>query len=158
MSRDLWVLAGFLTLCFSCEAVASYFTLLGIEEWYPLIIKPSWAIPEKAYSPIWTFLFGLLAVAGWFAWREAGSLAKAPFAFGFFSAQVACTTLWPLFFFSWHNLWLSYAVALGLIIASVSTIYYFYRLSSLSAYLLIPNFLWALFAALLNFQIAILNS
>ena len=61
---------------------------------YARLDKPSWAPPASAFGPVWTALYGSLAVAGWRVH------AASPLARRLHVTQLALNAAWPAVFFS----------------------------------------------------------
>jgi len=40
--------------------------------WYAALAKPAWNPPNAIFAPVWSVLYGLMAVAAWLVWRRAG--------------------------------------------------------------------------------------
>lgn len=74
-----------------------------------------------------------------------------------FALQLVLNLLWSLVFFGLHQPLLAFIVIVMLWIAIFMTIKHFYKVSKLSAYLLIPYILWVSFAAFLNLFIVLLS-
>lgn len=157
MPRDWWVLAGFLVLCFSCEAAFNYFVHEGMLEWYATLKKPSWAIPGFYIGPMATFSYSCMALAGWFTWRSVGQIKNAPAAFILYSIQIALFTLWAYFFFIARELHLSFYILAALAIILSANTYYFWRLCLLAGLLLLPYLLWVYYLAAFNNFVAAVN-
>jgi hypothetical protein len=63
----------------------------------------------------------------------------------------------PLAFFYLHDIKLSFIIIVFLLIFIILTIISFYKVSRISAFLLIPYLLWVSFATYLNFELMRLN-
>ena len=64
---------------------------------------------------------------------------------------------WPIVFFNYQNFLLALAILLALNISTVFLIYLFYKIKHSAAYLLLPYFIWIIFALYLNFWIFLHN-
>lgn len=123
---------------------------------YQQLERPSWAPPGSVFSPVWTTLFVLMAVAAWQVWRMAG-FASARTALLLYLVQLVFNVLWSWLFFAWHlGGWAFADVILlwGLILA---TLIAFWRINRLAGMLLVPYLLWVGFAITLNFSVWQLN-
>ncbi len=61
MGRREWLgLGGWLVVCYGVAAVAGQFTAAA---WYDQLAKPDWTPPDWLFSPVWTLLYGLMAIA-----------------------------------------------------------------------------------------------
>ncbi len=157
MPKEWWVLAGFLTLCFSCQALASYYTVQSVYTGYLDLKKPDWMPALALFDPIWTFLYALMALSGWFMWRVVGKLARAPFAFGSFLIQLILITLWPILFFYRQSIQLGLIDILFVLIFVAMTMYFFWRSCPISGYLLLPYLACVVFGIALNTAVVLAN-
>jgi tryptophan-rich sensory protein len=74
-----------------------------------------------------------------------------------FCTQLALNILWPIIFFGLQSPAAAFSEILSLLMAILFLILNFYRVSKTAALLLVPYLLWVLFAAVLNYNIWILN-
>lgn len=126
-------------------------------QWYVALNKPSWTPPGWIFAPVWTILYLMIGVAGYWAWDSSGpSNRKA--AFCVFAVQLILNATWSWVFFGLNSIPLSVVNITALWGLILTNIILFYRLSSGAGYLLIPYFLWASFAAVLNWSIWRLNT
>ena len=42
------------------------------DAWYVALKKPTWNPPNWVFGPVWTVLYIMIAIAGWYAWRAEG--------------------------------------------------------------------------------------
>ncbi|MFO8025255.1 TspO/MBR family protein [Thiohalophilus sp.] len=123
---------------------------------YQQLERPSWAPPGSVFSPVWTTLFVLMAVAAWRVWRVNGFAGVRP-ALSLYLVQLVFNVLWSWLFFGWHlGGWAFADVILlwGLILATVIV---FWRIQRLAGLLLMPYLLWVSFAVALNYAVWQLN-
>ena len=125
-------------------------------EFYSQLMRPDWAPPSGLFSPVWTTLYILMALAAWLVWRERGATSVRP-ALTLYVVQLAANALWSWLFFAWHRGSLAFAEIVVLWILIVATLVAFWRVRRLAGVLLIPYLLWVSFAALLNLRIWQLN-
>jgi translocator protein len=123
---------------------------------YGQLSKPSWAPPSGVFGPVWSVLYGLMAVAAWLVWRR-GGLQKQRAALTLYLMQLAINALWSWLFFAWHLGGAAFADLVLLWILVVATLAAFWRASRVAAALLIPYFLWISFAGALNYRVWQLN-
>lgn len=138
--------------------IGSVFTVKAITSWYRFLIKPFLNPPSWLFGPVWTLLFLLMGISLYLAIRQTHTLFFKDdkiFYFGliFFGLQWVLNILWSYLFFYLHSpLWgLIDIILLAIFIAL--TIYYFWRLRPVAAYLLIPYLAWVLFATYLNYSL-----
>ncbi|MFA6915441.1 MAG: TspO/MBR family protein [Parachlamydiales bacterium] len=157
MTKEWWVLAAFLSLCFVSESIGSYFTALSVTDWYPTLNKPFWNPPGWLFGPVWTFLYASMGIAAWLVWKTVGKISNAPLAFFFFLLQLVVNTVWSLFFFTWKNpVFALYDVILLDVLVLITT-YLFWRIYKPAGYLMLPYLAWILYATSLNAYIAFNN-
>ncbi len=150
------VLLGFLVVCFSAAAIGSALTSSALGDWYPTLTKPSFNPPNWIFGPVWTALYFMMAVAGWFAWR-AGPPPPAVAVRTLYVGQLALNTAWSGIFFALRQPGWAFVEVLVLWVAIAATIAVFYRRTPVAAWLLVPYLAWVSFASLLNFMIWRLN-
>ncbi|NIJ78912.1 TspO/MBR family protein [Xanthomonas cannabis] len=148
-------LLGWLALCY---AVAGLGALASIQaaSFYADLQRPAWAPPGWLFGPVWTALYGMMAVAVWLVWRR-GGWAGARLALGMFFLQLALNGLWSWLFFAWHMGAWAFADIVLLWLTLAATIGVFAKRSSVAAWLLVPYLAWVSFAAALNYSVWQLN-
>jgi len=124
--------------------------------WYEALNKPLWNPPSWVFGPVWTLLYLMIGLAGYFAWTR-GRREDRRAVFTVYGAQLVLNALWSPLFFGLHRpdwalaslilLWFSILLCIGL----------FSQRSRLAAWLLIPYFLWVSFAGALNATISLIN-
>ena len=122
-------------------------------EWYHQLQKPFFTPPNWVFAPAWTFLYILIAFAGWrtFMRDPRSPLMK------LWLAQMALNWAWSPAWFSLHWMWGSVAIIAILWCAVLGFILMAKDQDRLSAFLFIPYLAWVSFAALLNISIVVLN-
>lgn len=123
---------------------------------YAELEVPTWAPPSWLFSPVWTALYVLIAVAGWLVWRAAG-LAGAKTFFVVYVLQLVLNALWTPLFFALGLYGAALIEIVFLDAAVAATIVLAWRHSRLAALLLVPYLAWSLFATALNTAIWLLN-
>lgn len=154
--RPLFALAGFVALTLVVGAIGARATLPEIPGWYAQLAKPSFTPPNWVFGPVWTTLYIAMAVAAWLVWRTPGK-ARTP-ALALWGVQLALNLVWSLLFFGEHRIGLALVDIVVLLLAIVTTILAFTRLSSVAALLLVPYLAWVGYATALNFAIWRLNT
>lgn len=152
--RQTFALMGWLALCFAAAIGAVFVSTDG---WYATLIKPSWNPPSWLFGPIWSLLYGMMAVAAWLVWRE-GGWNKQRRALGFFLVQWLLNALWTPLFFGLHQPGLAFAEIVVLWLLLAMTVVLFWRVKKIAGILLLPYLTWVTIAAVLNFTIWRLNS
>ena len=155
-ARDsLPALIGFALLCYAIAGVSGVVTAHSVHSWYPTLHKPFFNPPDWIFGPVWTLLYGMIAIAGWRLWRTAGFAPRA--AWTAYGVQLLLNFLWSGLFFGLHQpLWALGDIA-ALWVAILLTILLFSRRDQTAGWLLVPYFAWVSFAFLLNAAIVKLN-
>lgn len=139
-------------------ASGALLTAQGLGEWYGTLQRPTLAPPNWVFGPVWTILFGLIGVALWLVWRQAGeSPVAVRVAVGVFTLHFAFNLGWSGVFFGLQEIGLGLAVICGLWLLIVATMWTFNRVDRRAALLLVPYLLWVSFAAYLNYRFWVLN-
>jgi tryptophan-rich sensory protein len=151
--RDVLGLVAFVVLCFGTAALGNTATERSVLEWYPTLQKPSWTPPNWIFGPIWTVLYGMMAVAGWLAWRDERSRSTTVV----FLVQLLLNGAWSWLFFGLRRPDLAFAGVVLLWLAILATIAAFWKISRLAVILFVPYLAWVTFAAYLNLAVVRLN-
>ncbi|MCX8202360.1 MAG: tryptophan-rich sensory protein [Candidatus Micrarchaeota archaeon] len=141
---------------FCAGAVGSYFTFPEIDSWYQLLAKPSFNPPNWIFGPVWSFLYLLIGISFYLIWKEK-EISKNLSIYKYFFIQLVLNTSWSLVFFGLKNIFFALLLIIVLWFSILLTILSFYKVSRISAYLLIPYLIWVSFATILNYYVYILN-
>ena len=150
----LFFFASLLPLIFGY--LSSLFTAPAITGWYTTLNKPSFNPPNWIFSPVWTTLFILMGISLLLILKKSASYYRRQAIFAFY-IQLVLNVLWSFIFFYLNRPDLAFLEIIILSLAIVINIVYFWRLSRISAYLLVPYLAWVFFAAFLNYSICLLN-
>lgn len=134
--------------------IGSFFTSNSVSTWYVTINKSPLNPPNWIFGPVWITLYFLIGLSLYLIWQAKG---EKRMAFIFFWTQLALNSLWSILFFGLQMPLLAFVEIIILWVAIVFTMYFGYKVSKASAYLLIPYLLWVSFAAFLNLSIVLLN-
>jgi translocator protein len=147
----------FIIICEGAGALGGFFTSRSVAEWYPALTKPSFTPPSWLFMPVWTLLYFLMAVSAFLIWRIGLQSNGVKFALAVFIFQLAFNVAWSAVFFGMKSTIGGMIVITLLWLAILFTIILFFRLSKISAALLIPYILWVSFASVLNAALVYLN-
>lgn len=125
----------------------------GTADKYQDLAQPGWAPPSWLFGPVWTVLYGLIAVSGWLVWTRVGWGR----ALAVFAVQLVLNALWTPLFFGAGQVWWALVDIVALWLAIGATIALFGKVSRLAAWLLLPYWAWVSFATALNLSIALMN-
>lgn len=131
-------------------------TQTNILDWYHLLHKSSLTPPPLVFAIVWPILYTMIALSGWLLWQQRQQK-TAKIALGFYGTQVAMNWAWTPLFFHFHLIGLSFIWIILIAIITLITIYLTKNKFRISSLLLIPYFVWLVFAAYLNGAIWILN-
>lgn len=132
----------------------SVFTMNSVSTWYAELNKPFFNPPGWIFAPVWTLLYIMIGISIYLTWTSKENKKKTFIVFG---VQLFLNFIWSILFFGNHLIGLAFADIFLLWIAIIFNIYFCYKISKKSAYLLIPYLLWVSFASILNLAIWILN-
>ncbi|MGB2823749.1 MAG: TspO/MBR family protein [Phycisphaerae bacterium] len=146
-----------LAACYGAAVVGGLATAGAVRDWYPTLAKPLWNPPAWVFGPVWTVLYGMMAVAVWLVWRQRRQRpGGAPIIL--FAVQLALNAVWSPLFFGLHRPDLAFVDIVLLWLALAATVWLFLKRLTIAGVLLVPYLLWVSFAAALNFAIWRLNS
>jgi translocator protein len=124
--------------------------------WYAALNKPLWNPPSYVFGPVWTLLYLMIGLAGYFAWTRGGREGRR-MVFAVYGAQLVLNALWTPLFFGLHRIGWALADLLVLWLLVLVCIGLFAQRSRLAGSLLVPYFVWLSFAAALNTAILLMN-
>lgn len=133
------------------------FTSAGIAGWYPSLQRPSFTPPGSIIGIVWTLIYILSAASLIQVFRTAYRKPYFSLIIGLYILNGIINAAWSYVFFLRHLL--MYAVIDAVLIAFTVLIMILsaWQYSKLSAFLLVPYFLWASFATFLSYAIFKLN-
>lgn len=144
-------------ICELAGIFGSFFTMSEIPAWYSTLVKPTFSPPNWIFGPVWITLYALMGIAAFLIWKKGLERKDVQRALRIFIYQLVLNTLWSIIFFGMHNPGGAFVEIILLWLAIIFTIIYFYKISRVAAYLLVPYLLWVTFAAILNYSIFALN-
>jgi translocator protein len=149
------VLILFLAVCLGVGGLGAVPTAQSVRGWYPTLQKPPGTPPSWVFGPVWTTLYVVMAISAWLVWKQYGVGARG--ALLIFCAQLALNLAWSGIFFGARMPGFALFEIVILWLAIVFTIFLFYPLNVVAAYLLVPYLLWVTYASYLNCGIWVLN-
>jgi tryptophan-rich sensory protein len=156
MSDELWKFFVVLILCYGVGAVGALITLPALPDWYRQLRKPAFAPPAWVFRPVWTVLYTLMAVSFFLAW-QGRTLDEIPAVTATFLLQLSLNLCWSAAFFGLRSPGGGMILATALLGSVAAMLTALWPVSQQAALLQAPYFLWASFAALLNFRFWQLN-
>lgn len=158
MNQKIISLIIAILICEGAGGIGSIFTSAKIPTWYAGVIKPSFNPPNWIFGPVWITLFLMMGISVWLIWQKGIQNQEIKIALAVFAFQLILNIVWSLIFFGLQSPGRALIEIIFLWLAILVTIFRFFPLSSLAAWLLVPYLLWVSFAAVLNFSIWRLNS
>lgn len=137
--------------------VASLFTRPEIDGWYAILKKPSFNPPNLVFPLAWTILYILIATAAYLVWKQRNKSVTYNTTAGIYFIQLLLNFSWSIVFFGMHQVLGALLIITLLWVSIIFNIRWFGKFSKTAAWLLVPYILWVSFAALLNFNIYLLN-
>jgi tryptophan-rich sensory protein len=124
--------------------------------WYAALAKPAWLLPQQWFAPVWTALYGLMAIAAWLIWRERYHRARTS-GMMMYALQLLLNAAWAPVFFGLKSIGAALFVAVALWLAVAWTVREFARVSGFAAVLLLPYLAWVSVAVAMNLGVWQLN-
>jgi tryptophan-rich sensory protein len=148
-----WNLVGLLAVCYGVAALGGWSTSQGVREWYPALAKPPHTPPSWVFGPVWTILYGLLAVSLWRVWRAPGArTAKA-----LFWALLLTNAAWSHLFFGLRRPDLALVDILLYLTLLAGMVRELAKLDRTAAWLQAPHLAWVAYASTINAGVWWLN-
>lgn len=127
-----------------------------IASWYSTLQKSILTPPSIVFPIVWFFLYCMLAISGYSLWRVRHQ-PQAKLALAFYMPQVLLNWAWTPLFFHFHWVGFSFLCIATMAVLTLITILITRNQYKLSCVLLIPYFIWLIFAGYLNAIIWTLN-
>ena len=124
--------------------------------WYNSLIQPPLKPPAWLFSPVWIILYALMGLSLFIYIKEYSIKSKA-WGYIVFFVQLLVNLSWSPVFFGLKNICFALALIILLDILVLINIFEFSKISKMAGKLLIPYFIWILFATYLNVGYFILN-
>lgn len=156
MKQIIKLLAS-LTMCYAAAFFGAFFGSVARSDWYASLAKPEFMPPDWLFGPVWTLLYGMMAISLFLVWRQGLDRPRIKTAFVVFLAQLIVNAIWSPVFFGLKMPGLALIVIIILWLLIILTVALFAKLSRLGAWLLVPYLVWVTFATALNGSILHLN-
>lgn len=124
--------------------------------WYNTLNKPAFTPPSWVFAPAWTVLY-IMIFLSFVVFMVTKTEQDKTLGIWLFLTQLLLNFLWSPVFFYWKNISLSLVIIILLLAFLLLAIINFFKVSKLSAILLIPYFLWICYAAYLNYGFMMMN-
>lgn len=127
----------------------------NIDTWYVHLIKSPLNPPQLVFPIAWSILYVMIALSGYclFESKEKdNALAKI-----FYIIQIIMNWTWTPIFFGLHQIKLSFIWIIFVGIFTLLTIIASFKKNICASILLMPYFIWVIFASYLNYYIFVHN-
>ncbi|HEX4847008.1 MAG TPA: TspO/MBR family protein, partial [Novosphingobium sp.] len=124
--------------------------------WFMGLEKPAIYPPPVTFGIVWTILYLMMGVALAMIVTARGAPGRGV-AIGVFVAQFLLNLAWSPVFFGMHQLQNALYLLIAIDVAVLVTVYLFWKVRPLAAWLLLPYLAWVLFATVLNWQFVAAN-
>lgn len=124
--------------------------------WYQSLNKPIFTPPDWLFTPVWTMLYILMGIS-LFLFIKSRTKHEKTLPLVLFFIQLGLNLGWTTVFFDYQQIQTAMVISIVLLILVLLTIQQFYKVSKVSAYLLVPYFIWLCIAAYLSIEIVRLN-
>jgi benzodiazapine receptor len=140
--------------------IVSYFlgTIIQTDSasWYQTLHKSSLTPPAIVFPIVWSILYAMIAMSGWYLWKHRQQ-PQARTALGFYSVQMVLNWAWSPLFFNFHLISVSFYCIILIALLTLITIFLTKNNFKFSGIMLIPYFIWLIFASYLNGVLWMLN-
>jgi len=144
-------------ICLLAGYIASYYTTPEIPTWYASLQKTDLTPPSWVFGPVWTVLYIFMGLSLYLIIQSGLKNPEVRVALALFMLQLVLNIGWSFFFFARHSTFYGLLAIILLWAILLCTIIQVFRISFGAAVLLLPALVWITFAAVLNYQIMMLN-
>ena len=123
--------------------------------WYSNLMKPVLSPPNWVFAPVWTFLY--ISIFASLAFYINAYSENKILGYTYFVLQMMLNIIWTPVFFGLKSISGGLIIILLLNIFVFLTLFEFFKASKFAGIILLPYFLWLLFATYLNIGYLILN-
>ena len=142
-----------LIITFIASGIGGFVTASFKEPWYSEIVLPSFNPPSWVFAPVWTALYILMSIAVWRIWIKFYDHKI----LNIYFYHLLFNGTWSVVFFGFHQIQLALINIIIILFFIVTLMKIYLNKDKLSFFIMVPYFLWTLFALVLNTAIAILN-
>jgi tryptophan-rich sensory protein len=130
---------------------------LPFNEWYDLLIKPSWTPDVRVIGVIWGILYPIIAVVYGYSIYQVFQGKWPKYLLVPILLNVLCNALFTPVQFGLRNFILASVIVVAVFLTAVWSIIVLYKFSPALAAALIPYAVWTLIASVLQISLTILN-
>ncbi len=136
---------------------AGFFTSSGVTGWYAAANKPWFNPPNWLFAPVWTCLYIMMGIALFLVWKTNADKTVKQTAIILFTVQLVLNFFWSFIFFKNQQLGWAFAEIIAMWVIILLTIFWFGKINTAAAWLLVPYISWVSFASVLNYTLWKLN-
>ena len=122
--------------------------------WYDNLAKPFLMPPAWLFSPVWLILYGTILISLILYSIKSTNRFKG---YVIFAVHITFNLLWSPVFFILHRMDIALAIIAIIIFTAILLIKTFFPISKTAGLILIPYFIWLLYAMYLNLELIRLN-
>lgn len=119
------------------------------------INKPAFTPPAIVFPIAWTILYILMGISSYLIFESDSS--EKDSALLIYGIQLVINSLWTFFFFNLKLFLFSFVLVLIILLLVIIMTIKFYKINKTAAYLQIPYVVWLIFAAILSYNVFLLN-
>ena len=131
-------------------------TQKNIALWYPTLHKSILTPPSIVFPIVWSILYAMIALSGWSIWQHRHN-PGAKTALTLYTIQVILNWSWSVLFFNFHQIGYSLYCIILITFDTLLLILLTRKYFKFSSMMLVPYFIWLVFASYLNGIIWLLN-
>jgi benzodiazapine receptor len=151
-----FVIIGWIIVFELISAAIGFRTRFGMYPWYLYLNKPSLTPPGYVFSIVWPLLYCSLAILGYLLYRKRKNSGIDKL-FKLYWVQMILNWLWSPIFFNLHLTGIALFILMLIVTINSYIILKLIKLNSRDWYIILPYFLWILFATYLNIVIIATN-
>lgn len=137
--------------------VSGYLSMDPKDPWYRSLNRPPWTPPNWVFGPAWTALYSAYGYSSYVVWRDGGGFEGAAVPLGIYGVSLALNYTWTPLFFGAHQIKLAFYEIIAVLGSAAATVFAFYKVNPVAAYMNIPLLAWTSFATVLNYKIYRMN-
>lgn len=157
MDRKLYSFIGWFIVFQLIAWFIGWSTQSSVAGWYQTLNKSPLTPPDVVFPIVWFCLYSMIALAGWLIWQGRDKQ-DSKVALRFYVAQLVLNWLWMPAFFYFQNVILGFYILVAVTCCTLATIVATQKQFRWSSWLLIPYFLWLVFACYLISYIWLYNA
>lgn len=151
-----FVIIGWIIVFELISAAIGFSTRFGMYPWYIDLKKSSLTPPGYVFSIVWPLLYCSLAILGYLLYRKRKNSGIDKL-FKLYWVQMILNWLWSPIFFNLHLTGIALFILMLIVTINSYIILKLIKLNSRDWYIILPYFLWILFATYLNIVIIATN-